>query len=96
MKCCECNTDVIYLDNHEGVSTTYSCLCGRLEMEDTVHGEIEKLEMRLATHLGCCKILSLGDKCDCTLCKQDKIIAKLRIEVDRLKGLIARAAVEED
>lgn len=45
---------------------------------DALAAELDRLRQALAYKPGACRMLSLGDDCDCTLCKQSKEIARLR------------------
>jgi chaperonin cofactor prefoldin len=62
--------------------------------------ECEQLRTRIESKPGACRMLSQGDACDCTLCKQDKEIARLQAsweqqvrflnnEIERLQERIA-------
>jgi len=58
--------------------------------------EVERLKQALEVKPGGCKILSLGDECDCTLCRQSKEFATARETIATLKDNLITLQAEHD
>lgn len=68
-----------------------TCLAGDAKMSDELRGQIE--EAKAAKYPGC-RILSLGDACECKICSLEREVSRLRRECNELEAAATRERLQ--